>query len=348
MRRWHVNCDHTHSMTVMSVRIEEFPKGDQPWRIDGLGCLVYPGGQSEPLVAVHLSELKTEYRDPLSNSSLTGKGAVIYVKVGQIALLKHGSVWLNQVRLPKAPLATGQLTLTNTQLKLCSFDAHIDLNGISTPLLPRRRFEVSTQSWKGLAGSWYAVATSPHPDVEFIVIPSAVIFQKCLATSPRAARRLAFGNLNALIGSPHWVPGEPKTYYVEVAKDIKTSEAPALANLRADKVARDEYIRFRHSLVVNSVNDDRTRAPLPPATHIKLNLPFSNTVHLEVEGKNLPLDVTRDGKKLWGFLVTEIMALSTELVFDRLPVRMRCMQPFPGLEPVVPGQATGLGGRPDV
>lgn len=309
-------------MNVFSVRIEEFPKNGNPWRVDGLGKVTYPSSfRSEPLVPVYLSELKPDFDDALLSKSITGNGYVAHVKVGQIALLKPGYVWLDQVRLPhvKRPKQVF-LTITDTQIELLNFNSSIEINNKSEILIPARRHRLALESWKGLASSWVAVIKHPTPNIAYMVIPSSVIFQKCMATSPKAVRRLIWGQLDRIVDSPRWIEDikDVDVFFVEVDKNIKSAEAYAHATLYADPIGRREYANLRNNLVINSVNDDRGRTPRPPPTHIKFSFPFGNPIVLNVEGKYLPMETANQDKPLWGFLVTEITALSTKLAFDIL------------------------------
>lgn len=310
-------------MNVFSVQIAEFPKNGNPWRLDGLGKVTYQSStRSEPLVAVHFSELRQDFEDALSSKSITGNGFVANVKIGQIALLKPGYVWLDQVRLPhgkKRPKPVS-LTISNVQVEFLNFNASIEINNKIEPLVPARRHRLSLESWKGMVCSWVAVIRHPTPNIEYMVIPSSVIFQKCMATSPKAVRRLVWGQLDHIVDSPRWVDEvkEKNIFFVEVAKDIKSTEAYAHATLYADPAGRREYANLRNNIVINSVNDDRGRTPRPPPTHIKFGFPFSNPVTLSVEGKFLPMESSNQDGPRWGFLVTEITSLSTQLVFDTL------------------------------
>lgn len=308
-------------MNVFSVRIVDFPKNGNPWRVDGIGNVIYPSTlRSEPLVPVYLSELKPDYVDAFTKEAITGKGFVAHIKVGQISVLKSGYVWLDQVRLPhRTRPKQVYLTIEDAQIELLNFGASIEVNNKIEALVPAYRHRLSPESWKGLASSWVAVIKHPTPKIEYMVIPSTVIFQKCLAISSVAVRKLIWGHLHRIVDSPRKVEEikDLEVFFVEVYKNIKSTDAYAYATLYADPVGEREYARFRNNLVINSVNDDRSRTPRPPPTHIKLSFPFSNPITLTVEGKFLPI-ASPGQDKHWGFLVTEITNLSTRLVFDKL------------------------------
>ena len=152
-----------------------------------------------------------------------------------------------------------------------------------------------------------------------MAIPSAVIFQRCQATSAPAARRLIWGELHLIVDSPRWIKtsGERDTFYVEAFKDISSSEAKAHANLYADPVGAREYVQMRNELRLNSVNADLGRTGSPPQTYLKFGLPFSNLVDMDVAGKYISFGQSSTGKPLWAFFVTEIFSLKTQLVFER-------------------------------
>lgn len=308
-------------MNVFSVRIIEFPKNGNPWRVDGIGNVIYPSSlRSEPLVPVYLSELKPDYVDAFTREAITGKGYVAHIKVGQISVLKSGYVWLDQVRLPhRTRPKQVSLTIEDAQIELLNFGSSIEVNNKIEALVPAYRHRLSPESWKGLASSWVAVIKHPTPKIEYMVIPSTVIFQKCLATSSVAVRKLIWGHLHRIVDSPRKVEEikDLEVFFVEVYKNIKSTDAYAYASLYADTVGKREYDRFRNNLIITSVNDDRGRTPRPPPTHIKFSFPFSNPINLTVEGKFLPIASPSQDKR-WGFLVTEITELSIKLVFDIL------------------------------
>ncbi len=309
----------------MTVQIQEFRFNDRPWRLDWLGRIDYSGSsQSEPRILAYLSELRPVPGKLLSNDSLaeSREQRVVPIKIGQLPLLKIGSMWIDGVsHPPPQPHDEVDLVLQHDQIDLVRFDGNVEIDGESTPVLSARRYRIGANASRELAGSWIAVAYNPTSSLQFVAIPSVVLFQTCAATSPKAIRRLVFGQIDKIVDPEHgFYRDQPDTYYVNLFKDFRDSEAPALANLVADTVARAEFRRFRDSLVVQSANFDRSRGGSHPETHIKFGLPFSNPVKLRVRGKFLPLEIQRDGKKLWGFLATEIVDLEARLVFDKLVV----------------------------
>lgn len=312
-------------MTAITPLLTEFPKNGRPWRIDGVGRCIYPtGSRGDPLVEVFLSELAPGFSNELSNASPTGKGTVAHVKIGKLALLKHGSIWLDHARMPhKSSAKTASFDLASNQFDLVHYDSLITVSNESRQMLGPQQFFMSSDSQQGLAKSWVAVVKNPLPDIEFAVIPCSVIFQACLATSPAAIRRLAWGELSRVVSAPKWIQkdSETKALYVEVAKNIRSDEAYAHANLYVDPVGKREYSRFRNGLRLNSVNPNSDMLSSPRPTFIHFGLPFANLVHLEVQGKYLPIGAHE--KKRWGFLVTQINSMRTKLVFDSLIVHRK-------------------------
>ena len=305
----------------MTIQIQEFRFDDNPWRIDWLGTIIYPAStKGEPRITVFLSELIPEYTDSLSNLSIssTTRHKVVEIRIGQIALLKIGSVWIDgiPVRPNKAPESIS-CTLNHDKIRLSRFDCHVPLGNISQPLFAPNRFRVGIDAFREISNSWVLVIDDPTPELKLLVIPATTIFQKCLATSPKAVRKLIYGEMNKIIDpSCHFIEGQPETYYIKLFKDFRDVEGKALANLIADPIAKKEFQRFRKSLIVESANSNHGRSK----THLKIGLPFSNTVQITANGKYLPFIVERNGKpyKEWGFLATELTSLKTKLVFSRL------------------------------
>lgn len=311
----------------MSAQIKEFCFNLSPWRIDYLGGLIYPGNaHSEPRITVYLSELAEESGDPLSNQSLAKpfRHEVATINVGQMSLLKTGSVWIDGVCVPPAELSKQRsFSVTHDQFSLVRFDDNVRVGGVSHSLFSATRYRIGAPAAAKLASSWLAIAYDPAPGVDLIAIPSTVIFQKCIATSPKAIRRLVFGEIDKIVDpSCGFLDEEPNTFFVELFKDFRDAEAKAIANLKADPIGKIEYARFRKALILDSANHDHSQPNMASLPHIKLSLPFSNRIELTGFGKSLPFEIDLDGTviKKWGFLVTEIISLKTRLVFDRLVV----------------------------
>lgn len=308
-------------MGSIEVRIEEFPRNGRAWRIDGLGRIGYPVGiGTEPVIATHLSELHDDFTDPLSNGALTGRGFVAFIKIGQIALLKIGSVWVDGLRKPTKASRIEDFSVNPSMVTLHQFKSLVRIREVDLVPLAKSRFLVSPESWRGLADSWIAIYQGGYAGLAglaFIAIPCAALFQKCVATSPSAVRRLAWGELNKIVDAPQWLEDEPGTYYVEVCKDIRDIEAPAHASLCADPSGLREYNRFRNALVTNSVNATAGASGRALATHIQFGVPFSNQVSMRAKGKYLRVH-DAEGEPCWAFLATEIDSLRVKLVFDRL------------------------------
>lgn len=314
-------------MNLITVSNDEFPQDGAPWRIDGLGTLHSTGSsRSEPLIDVHLSQLLPEYEDPLKNGLLAGPSKRVPIKVGRIALLKPGSVWVNKVRcLPKVPPRWLEAHINPEQVELHTWGSTIEFEGRTIPLIAPHQFFVPHDNWRGLAQSWVVLIRRPIPSVPYLIIPSSVIFQKCFGESPKGIRRVLRGELHRIIDNPSWVEMDDgiKTYFVELFKEISSPHAYSYANLAADPVGRREYERLRRTLVAASVNEDRagTRGL---QTYINLGFPFSAPMRVRVHGKPLPLRKNpSDTNPEFAFLATEIVDLDVRLVFDRLIVHRK-------------------------
>jgi hypothetical protein len=314
-------------MNPISVSIDEFPDDGLPWRIDGLGRLHSTGSsRSEPLIDVHLSELVPDYEDPLKNGSLGARTMRIPIKVGLMALLKPGSVWKNKERcLPKRPPRMISVSVAPEQVELRKWGSTVEFEGRTIPLIARNQFYVPTDNWRDLAESWVVFIRRPLPEVPYLIIPSSVIFQKCFAESPEGIRRLLHGDLHRIIDNPHSVDvGDGvHSFFVELAKEIRSSHAYAYANLAADPLGKREYERMRRSLVAASINEVRGRNK-GSQSFLSLGLPFSNPVSMHLHGKLMPYKRDRlENRVEFAFLATEIVSLDVRLVFDRLIVHRK-------------------------
>ncbi|MBB1518372.1 hypothetical protein [Aquipseudomonas guryensis] len=304
----------------MTIQIEEFRFNDKPWCITWLGRIIYPPSSStEPRITVHLAELLPGFSDPLSAKSQPEppKYQQVSVKVGLIALLKIGSVWLNGVRVP-VQSKNIECTLAHEKCHLVRFDDKVRIGDSQEPIFAPNRYRIGRDALIESSSSWVVVIYDPTPALRLMVIPATILFQQALATSPKAVRQLVYGQLDKIVDpSSGSLLDKPNTFYMILFKDFRDLEGPALANLIADPIASKEYARFRQSLTTESVNH---REHGQPAAHIKLNLPFTNPVQLKANGKFMPFRVQRGKTESteWGFLATEITDLQTRLCFDRL------------------------------
>lgn len=315
-------------MNLVTVSIDEFPQDNAPWRIDGLGKLHGTGSsRSEPLIDVFLSQLVPDYKDPLSKSSLAGPSRRVPIKVGLIALLKPGSVWINKVRCVTAHQRPRQLetSITPNQVELRTWRSEFEFEGRTVPVIPTNQFYLPRESWLGLSDSWVVLIRRPRSDIPYLLIPSSVIFQKCFGSSPEGVRRLLRGELHRVIDRPR--PLETgdgiKTYFVEVFKEIPSAHAWAYANLYIDTNGQREHARLMRSLVAASINAERS-SPRGLQTYINLGFPFSNLMHLRVQGKAMAfLKHPNETKPEFAFMATEIIDLDVGLVFNRLVIHRK-------------------------
>jgi len=311
----------------MHPQISEFRLNDRPWRLDWLGRIIYPGtSQSEPYIMAYLSELKPEYGKVLSNDALANpeQHHSVPIKIGQLPLLNIGSVWCDGIPQPPAEAPKElEIELHHSQIDLVPFNGQVEIDGESMPALGARQYRIGSDANREVAGSWLAIAYNPTPSLQFVAIPCTAIFQKCVATSPKAIRRLVYGHLDKIIDLDRsFYTRRPNSLYVTLFKDFRDKEVASLVNLVVDPVGIREYGRFRNELVTESANFDQTRSGTYSKTFIKMGLPFSNPVNLRLRGKYLPFGGNAESgtSKRWGFLATEIVDLTVRLVFDDLVI----------------------------
>lgn len=310
----------------MAIQIKEFAPFEGIWRLDWLGRIVPRGVEGPvPRIAVHLAELQPTFRDPLSNSSLAQphRTVQVLVDVGLLTLLRIGSVWHNgfQILAPKE-LARDTQVVHWQSFQLIRLDGHIELSGRKVPLLPPFRHKVGGSDYRDIAKSWAAVAISSDPNnrTQILIIPSTVLFQSALATSPAATRLFIHGQVDKIVDTDYGrIADEPNTFRINLFKNFKDAEGPRIANLLADPVATREYRRMRAHLIASSVNHIGAGEP---KLHICFGMPFSNEATLRLAGKPIPFGGERDGldTTVWGFLATQILALDVPLVFSQLVI----------------------------
>lgn len=310
----------------MALQIGAFPTDDAPWRIDVLGALTQPGStQGQPRIDVHLSELLRGSGDPLKKPSLVEPGhhKTLSLNIDQIALLKQGSVWLNGVqRPPNVPPPSRDFRINARQFSFMRLDGSVVVDGIDQPLITPSRYRIGTGAFDAAAGTWLAIAYNPAHGLEFVAIPCTTIFQKCVATSSSAVRRLVFGQIDKILDpSSGLLTGDDRTFFAELFNEFRDDEAAGIANLLVDPVGRAEYARLRSTLIADSVNADRGGGS-PAKSHIKFGFPFLNDLEITVVGKSMAFHTVSGGKAetKWGFLATEIIHLKVKLAFDRIVI----------------------------
>jgi hypothetical protein len=313
-------------MFASETKITEFPIDNKYWRIDGFGALTYPIGKvSEPLIAIHLTELFSTFDDPLSNRFvIRGKHKVLHLKIGQMAIVHMGDVWHNQERCPSRRAPRKQLfTLSGDLCKLQQLGNKIFTNHEDVRLF-YNKFSMSNRSAFALEASWAIVSKNPTSNIEIVVIPSPVLYQACVATSPAAIRRISWGLIDKVVSNHRYVHTSAgrKTLYVEVDKNIRTDEAFPHASLLVDPCGKREYLRFRNNLKADGANS-AALVDTGRFHHIKFGFPFVNSTDLETHGKFFPLDSNDAKQKRWGFLVTKISKMKLNLIFDQLIVHRK-------------------------
>ncbi|MGZ8161417.1 MAG: hypothetical protein ACXWTT_00960, partial [Methylobacter sp.] len=245
---------------IPQKRIQSFPVDNQPWRIEWIGRISY-SIDDEPKIRIYLSCLKQgiSHNKALHNDSLLGSkdtGFVhkaVDIKIGFIQLLKIGSVWVNGVE---------QLSYRGTEEML-------DISPDSTIMLQLAKTgSIKTdKEWEDILGNYqyrivdefarqgsWVVVVRDHPKYKKIVIPSSVIFQSCYVTSPKAATKIVFGQLDKLIDLEQsgYLEDDPNVFRVHIHKDYKNMEGVLLANLATDPAARENLTRLRQNIVIQN------------------------------------------------------------------------------------------------
>lgn len=320
---------------MTTVQIKEFQSlGNGYWRVNPHGKVTLPGlAGSEPRIWVSLTLLRNDYETPFKAQSLVQpeEHRELLIKIGLISLLTIGSVWKDGIRqTPRLPAKTRKYTdFRHSQFELVRFNQKLQINGKAFTLFGEGRYNVGQRAWNKMKDSWFAVARgfSNECGGGLLVIPSTVLFQACMATSPVMARRLLFGELNQILDEEcSFVADEPGTLKVTAAKEIRSKEdAPAAANIMVDPVAGEAYKMMRQHIVAAQVNFMGHEQDLD-GVNICLGVPFSRKFHLTVSGKPLAFqgaDATNPAQVAWGFLVTEIHSLQVPLPFSKLVVERK-------------------------
>lgn len=303
-------------------------------------------------VRIHISKLKPDAprKEALHNPSLAGHEEkntdhrTIDLKIGFIQFLKIGSVWINGEPQIKYRAIEESFEIENPnllQILPLSKDGYAKIHDEWIPILTNYQYRFHTDAKQGsYVAIWYG-----HETYDQVIIPSTVIFQSCYVTSPKAASKILFGQLDKLIdlNLSGFIDEHESIFRVHIHQDYKTSEGPLLANLAVNKSAKRNLNILRQNLVVmnNAIDKDKRN------TAIKVGFPFSEALKIKVLGKKIVYnpDKVRKNKES-GFLVSEIIFIDATFPFDAiLPVRKNSGEPgktkdenlqpaFGGIEPV--------------
>ena len=304
--------------------MEGFPEDGNPWRIDLIGGVSY-SVDDEPRLRFFLSRIKknTHHQKALLNGSLfqseSGDYQYTYhdAKIGFIQLIKTGSVWTNGYCQLEYRGVTEQfrLELRDTELvSLAKTGAVPGGHNQWEQLLCNYQYRINDENAR--AGMWVVVVRN-NVKYDKIIIPSSVIFQRCYVTSPKAASKIIYGQIDKLIDVDEsgFVDGEPGVFRVVIFRDYKTSEAPMLVNLLTDPAGISNLKQLRRNLVVSQSNHNKL-------TNLRVNFPFSNPMDIEVVGRVINYKDSKTGEESKGFFVSEIKSLRTDFQFNTfVPIR---------------------------
>ena len=302
------------------LEIVDFPHDNNFWKVEWLGG-VYNDMDGEPRIRIYLTQIKPniERKHTLSNTSLETFNnqyisSVHDIKIGLIQFVTIGSVWRNGIRDISFTSQYQQFTFnSDTEREVCY--QHINGSIAETGLNHTtewnnhltNRYYLITNSEARSAGNYLNVFYDTN-NLSRIYIPSIVIFQSCYVTSPKAARHIIFGQIGKLLDLDSSGFINNKTFRIHLHRDFKDIEAPMIANIATNLVAKIELRTLRQSLLKES---NSIETPYPK--RIKISFPFSKEFSLKVKGKYI-----MDNNKAYGFLVTEIIEFITEFEFSKL------------------------------
>ncbi|MCF9045741.1 hypothetical protein [Acinetobacter nectaris] len=302
------------------LEIVDFPHDNNFWKVEWLGG-VYNDIDGEPRIRIYLAQIKPniERKHTLSNTSLETINkqhisSVHDIKIGLIQFVTIGSVWKNGIRDISFTSQHQQFTFNSeTEHEVCYQNTNGDiaetgLNHVTewNKHLTNRYYLIANSEARN-AGNYLNIFYDTN-NFSRIYIPSIVIFQSCYVTSPKAARHIIFGHIDKLLDLDLSGFINNKTFRIHLHRDFKDIEAPMIANIATNLVAKIELRTLRQSLLKES---NSIETPYPK--RVKISFPFSKEFSLKVKGKYI-----MDNNKAYGFLVTEIIEFITEFEFSKL------------------------------
>ena len=289
--------------------IEDFPLDDKYWRVDWVGELVEnPLIPSEPKVAVYLSLLKDDYKNPLHNASLARKTTRITVAQGQIHLINTSSVWRNQEEtFGLDRINVYDIKIDTTATESATFSSAL----LNTKLffIPETHYPVfENEADLSHCPIIYAMDLNQKNKNRCItVFPTNVILNYYCLKSTNLCHAIINNDLAYLIDKSKSKILPNRDLSLSLNSTTYVDEIQYIARWFAEERMRQEIENMNRNFRANRVN---ARSNESFKSQFYFNFPFYGTSHIKIRGKYLKVGKLSNGEEVWTLLVTQILKCS--------------------------------------
>jgi hypothetical protein len=305
--------------------IKEFPKDGCFWRIDWLGQIhPNPDVASEPKIDVLLTKLKDNYTDSLSNRDLTEDQEVASVGIGQLPLLRVGSIWKDrQVHAYLSPTRNRLLEfeIDTAQGENFTFKDRVILEGESVPLIPPQFYRVG-KHYPRIAEAPLVVFPGQGPGPNYFIIPRFELLRFYYAASSKLAFFVWEDAIDRAINQAKSALLAHNDVRIHLRREMKDREAYLLGRWFLSDRMRQEITSFRNKRAIAAANHS---GRMPFAVHLDIGFPFSGKTKLRVLGKWMKLheDQGKDGEpkqQTWAFLALHLLHCTHPMPYRNIVV----------------------------
>lgn len=310
---------------MSGFKIKEFPQDGACWRIDWLGK-IRPNidVESEPTIDVLLTKLQDGYTDPLSNSSLTVEQISAAIGIGQLPLLRAGSVWKDkqlhtylQPDLNNKKLATFEID-TSQELRH-AFNDSLTVDGEAFSLMPRSYYRVG-KHYPNVADAPLAVFPGNGHSLDYFIIPRFELLRFYYINSSKLAYYVWEDAIGQAINQHKSAQLADNDVRIHLRRDMMDKDAYLIARWFVSDKMRQEISSFRNKRSTAAANLPKHESV---AIHPDIGFPFSGKATLRALGKRIKLHTSEStGREVWAFLALHVLHCAhpmpyRDLIVDR-------------------------------
>lgn len=293
---------------MSGYKIKEFPQDGDYWRIDWLGK-IQPNidVESEPTIDVLLTKLQNGYTDPLSNRSLTDEQMSVAIGIGQLPLLRVGSIWKDGQIHAYLPADRNKMAVleidTGQELRL-AFNERLTVDGETFDLLPRSYYKIGKHYAK-TKDAPLAVFPINGQDLSYLIVPRFELFRFYYICSSKLAFYVWEDTIGHAINQLKSAQLAGNDVRIHLRRDMMDKESYLLARWFVSDKMRQEIKSFRNRRTMVAANQAKHKLV---SVHPEFGFPFDGKTRLRALGKRIMLhEFGSTGRKIWAFLALHIL-----------------------------------------
>lgn len=300
---------------MKTFKLSSFPQDDRIWRVDWFGGVQFnPSNPSEPQIEVLVSPLKPGgIENPSANKFVDYKSQrLIYVGVGQLALIYVGTLWKKGQQVYEATAPYSKTTLKNLEINQDKMKIiTTGYNENNHYIIPSNYYMIGHSS--GLKSKCLCIENDN--DQHGIIIPMMEVIRFYYVQSSTLTKILFNGSFwqdsDAIYNIEKSAITDDGLGIIRLRTKIKDNDAWLAARIAFSKVAKNNALKIYTSMIKNRMNLDPNIAI--PETYP----PFEGLTNLKVIGKKI-LSGSSETDKKWRFLVFCINSCSAPFPFKDL------------------------------